>query len=133
MPLLFNSSCNHYLQSTIGYIRLANLLEEEQLVMSISKKYLKSKPICKVTFTVPKLEAETAQVVYLVGEFNDWQTTNLPMKKQKSGDFKITLDLSTEREYQFRYLLDADHWKNDSAADKYVASPYGEENSVIVL
>jgi 1,4-alpha-glucan branching enzyme len=114
-------------------ISTANLIEEELLVMSISKKYLKSKPICKVTFIVPKLEAETAKTVYLVGDFNNWQTNNLPMKKQKSGDFKVTLDLSTEREYQFRYLLDTEHWKNDDAADKYVPSPYGEENSVVVL
>lgn len=101
--------------------------------MSITKKYLKSKPICKVTFALPKLEAEAAKNVYLVGEFNDWQTTASPMKKQKGGDFKITLELATEHEYQFRYLVDDAQWKNDNAADKYVPSPYGESNSVVVI
>lgn len=101
--------------------------------MSITKKYLTSKSICKVTFVLPKLEAETAKNVFLVGEFNDWQTTVSPMKKQKGGDFKITLDLDTNKEYQFRYLVDEQQWKNDNEADKYVPSPYGESNSVIVI
>ena len=37
--------------------------------MSLTKKYLKSKPICKVTFTVPASEASTVAVA---GDFNNF-------------------------------------------------------------
>ncbi len=98
--------------------------------MSISKQYLKSKPVCKVTFVVPAEQAAEAESVAVLGEFNDWQATEL--KKQKNGDFATTLTLPKDQEFQFRYLLDGAIWQNDNAADAYVPSPLCfEENSVL--
>ena len=37
--------------------------------MAISKKYLKSKPVCKVTFELGGIEADS---IVAVGDFNDW-------------------------------------------------------------
>ena len=37
--------------------------------MAITKKFLKSKPVCKVTFALTETEANSAEVV---GDFNDW-------------------------------------------------------------
>jgi len=100
--------------------------------MSLNKKYLKSKPICKVTFKVLKAECNAADKVSLAGDFNDWQEA--PMKKLKSGDFSLTLDLETDNKYQFRYLVDEEKWENDWAADEYVPSPMSfEDNSVVVV
>ena len=51
--------------------------------MSLKKQYLKSKPLCKVTF---RLNAEAAQDVKeaaLCGDFTDWKTQPLTMKKLK--------------------------------------------------
>jgi 1,4-alpha-glucan branching enzyme len=101
--------------------------------MSLQKRFLKSRPVCKVTFKLPKQVAGEAGAVALAGEFNGWDTAATPMKKLKSGDFTVTLDLETGREYQFRYLIDGDRWENDEAADGYVTSPYpGVDNSVVV-
>lgn len=98
--------------------------------MSISKQYLKSKPVCKVTFVVPAEQAAEAESVAVLGEFNDWQATEL--KKQKNGDFAATLTLPKDQEFQFRYLLDGAVWQNDNAADAYVPSPVSfDENSVL--
>ena len=36
--------------------------------MSIKKRYLKTKPICKVTFRLSKKAAKGAEKVYLVGD-----------------------------------------------------------------
>ena len=101
--------------------------------MSIKKQYLKSKPLCKVTFSLPKEAANAAKKVTVVGEFNDWNVKALPMKKLKDGSFKVTQDLSVGQEYQFKYLLDGEVWENDSSADKYVTNDFTTENSVIVL
>jgi 1,4-alpha-glucan branching enzyme len=102
--------------------------------MSIRKQYLKSKPICKATFRIPKEIGNSAKTAHIVGEFNNWTFFSTPMKKLKSGAFTATLDLKKGREYQFRYLLDKKNWENDAGADKLVPSPFGDsENSVIVL
>ena len=102
--------------------------------MGIQKKFLKSKPICKVTFILPKEAVESADNVHLVGDFNNWETESMPLKKLKTGTFKITVDLPQGKEYQFRYLVDNTVWENDAEADKYVPSPYnGADNSVVIV
>ena len=37
----------------------------------LKKQYLKGKPICKVTFTLPKEAAEGTQEVKILGDFNE--------------------------------------------------------------
>ncbi len=102
--------------------------------IGINKQYLKSNSKCKVTFRLPKEAVPEAQSVTIVGDFNNWNASDTPMKKLKKGGFAITLDLERDREYQFRYLIDSTKWENDWKADKYVSNPYGDsENSVVVV
>lgn len=102
--------------------------------MSAKKQYLKNKPICKVTFRLPKEAAKSAEKATIVGEFNNWDTEATPMKKLKDGSFTVTLNLEKDREYQYRYLIDGTRWENDWQADKYVpGGGGGEENSVVVV
>lgn len=100
--------------------------------MSITKKYLKKKTICKATFHVTAAEAGGAQTAFLVGDFNDWALHSLPMKRLRDGSFKAILNLEADQAYQFRYLFDDDRWENDWHADTYAYSAYGNcENSVV--
>ena len=102
--------------------------------MSVTKKYLKTKSICKVTFRLPKEAAASAKSVHLVGEFNDWDAEATPMQRLKNGSFKVMVDLEKDNEYQYRYLLEGCTWENDWDADKYVPSEFsGIENSVVVV
>ncbi len=97
----------------------------------IKKQFLKSKPVCKATFTLPLEQVPSAASVAVVGEFNDWDITKgIPMKKDKDA-FKAVVELESGREYQFRYLADGVLWINDTKADNYVATPFGEENCVV--
>jgi len=95
----------------------------------LKKKYLKSKPVCKVTFYTP--DAIKAENVHLVGDFNNWDDNATPMEALRDGRFKVTLDLEAGREYQFRYLVDRAEWHNDWEADKYVPNPFSGDNSVV--
>jgi len=70
--------------------------------MAIKKQFLKSKPVCKVTFSI---QAENAENVAVVGSFNDWSETATPLKKLKNGTFKETMDLESGVTYEFRYWL----------------------------
>jgi 1,4-alpha-glucan branching enzyme len=102
--------------------------------MSFKKQYLKSKPVCKVTFKITKEEAKNAELVRLVGDFNGWDLSSSPMKKLKNGDFTSTVNLDAEKDYEFRYLLDDKEWENDWAADQYVPSSVSfDENSVVAV
>ncbi|MBI4699441.1 MAG: PilZ domain-containing protein [Nitrospirae bacterium] len=99
----------------------------------ISKQYLKTRPVCKVTFRLPKEAAAEAKFVALVGEFNNWDQIGIPMKRSKNGDFTVTLDLAAGREYRFKYLIDGTRWENDWKADKYIPNEFGIDDSVVVV
>jgi 1,4-alpha-glucan branching enzyme len=99
----------------------------------IKKQYLKSKPICKVTFRLPKEGALAAETVTVVGEFNNWDEKATPMKLQKNGDFMVVLELEKDKEYRFRYCIDSEKWENDWCADKYEPNPFGGFDSVVVV
>ncbi|MFP4225748.1 MAG: isoamylase early set domain-containing protein [Desulfobacterales bacterium] len=102
--------------------------------MSLKKQYLKTRPVCKVTFRLPPEVAKNSDSAYLVGSFNNWDTQKTRMKKLKNGSFTVTIDLPIDQEYQFRYFLDQNKWENDGEADKYVPSGIsGTENSVVVV
>ncbi len=99
-----------------------------------TKQYLKTKPICKVTFKVLKKHIGQARSVQIIGEFNNWDLNAPGMKKLKTGDFSCNIDLPTEQAYQFRYLVDKERWFNDENADAYLPSPFpGIDNSVIAI
>jgi 1,4-alpha-glucan branching enzyme len=102
--------------------------------MSIEKHLLQNNNVCKVKFSVPKEIAVNAKTVHLVGDFNNWDTTEIPMKKTKKGSYDVSLELETGREYQFRYLLDNHRWENEIQADNYVANGFGDSvNSVLSI
>ncbi|WP_159947107.1 isoamylase early set domain-containing protein [Polaribacter septentrionalilitoris] len=98
--------------------------------MAIKKQFLKSKPVCKVTFTVP---AEDAKKVAVVGSFNEWNEKATPLKKLKNGSFKGTVDLEAGSSYEFRYLVDGSYLNEDDA-DAFAWSDFaGADNSVLNL
>jgi 1,4-alpha-glucan branching enzyme len=101
--------------------------------MSIEKKFLKAKPVCKVKFSLDGEHYTAASSILLVGDFNNWQIGETPLKKAKTGGWSVSLDLETGRAYQFRYLIDGNNWVNDPEADSFTPSGFGSENSVINL
>lgn len=95
----------------------------------LTKKFIKSRQTCQVTFILP--EEVAAKQASVVGEFNGWDATKNPMSKVK-GVWKATLELEQNREYQYRYLVNGQEWLNDSQADKYVPNNIDGENCVVV-
>ncbi len=83
----------------------------------------------RVTFQLPS--SIWAERVTLVGEFNEWSRTATPLRRDADGAWRVSLELAAGRDYQFRYLVDDDHWVNDYNADSYVANAYGSDNSVV--
>lgn len=98
--------------------------------MAITKQYLKSKPICKVTFVVPAKDAHTVSVA---GEFNEWSTQAHTLKKLKNGTFKGSINLPKDQTFEFKYVVDGS-WTTENEADGLHWNDYAySNNSVLVL
>jgi len=96
--------------------------------MSIKKQFIKTKPVCKVTFSV---EAKNSFSASVVGDFNNWNSTVGELTKLKNGTFKGVFDLDKDSNYEFKYLIDG-AYVNEEAADSYKWNEYaGAENSVL--
>lgn len=96
----------------------------------LTKEFTPKRTVCKVTFSIPAEWAE--KDVQLVGDFNDWDEDSDALKK--TGDkWEITVRLKPESTYRFKYLIDAEKWVNDDAADEYVANIFGTEDSVVII
>lgn len=108
------------------FLNLQQQTTQHIIIMAITKQYLKSKPICKVTFSIL---AEDAKKVGLAGSFNKWKAT--PLKKLKNGTFKGTVDLDTESSYEFKYIVDGTY-VNDDAADNYVWNDFAAATNSVV-
>ena len=96
--------------------------------MAIKKQFIKTKPVCKVTFTV---EAKHANSVSVVGDFNNWNSTEGELSKLKNGTFKGVFDLNKDTAYEFKYVVDG-NFINEPQADSFKWNEFaGAENSVV--
>lgn len=83
------------------------------------------KPARKVLF---KLSAPEANQVYPAGDFNNWDVSANPMKKDRNGLWKTTFSLDPGR-YEYRFLIEG-NWGNDPACSCRVPNVFGNQNWV---
>ncbi|MWB95744.1 glycoside hydrolase [Flavobacterium sp. GA093] len=96
--------------------------------MSVKKQYVKTKPVCKVTFSVEAKEANSAAVV---GDFNNWKIEEGALSKLKNGTFKATFDLEKDASYEFKYVVDGE-FINEPESDSFRWNDFaGSENGVL--
>jgi 1,4-alpha-glucan branching enzyme len=96
--------------------------------MAIKKQFVKTKPVCKVTFSVEAKEAKSASVV---GDFNSWNPEEGILNKLKNGTFKGVFDLDKDASYEFKYVIDG-AYLNEAEADAYRYNAFaGADNSVV--
>ena len=50
--------------------------------MSLKKQFLKSKPVCKVTFCLMEGDIQNAEKIQLLGSFNDWKEEDAILLKK---------------------------------------------------
>jgi len=89
------------------------------------KTTIKKEKSRKVEFSLLVPYAET---VYVAGEFNNWNTISHPMKRDKKGVWKVSLNL-TPGTYQYRFFVDGE-WQSDPSCTDCVENPFGTLNCV---
>ena len=96
--------------------------------MSVKKQFIKTKPVCKVTFAI---EAKESNAVAVVGDFNNWNPSEGELAKLKNGTFKGVFELPKDQSFEFKYLIDG-AYANEPEADSYRYNEFaGSENSVL--
>lgn len=99
----------------------------------LKKQYSKDKPVCTVTFTFPKEILTNVQTVKVLGDFNGWDWNQATTFQLSGNEYKAVAELPAGNTFAFRYLADQTVWITDAGADAYAASPFGENNAIIVI
>lgn len=74
-------------------------------------------------------QAPEARQVFVAGDFNNWDPTNLPMKRHKEGVWKTKLKLAPGR-YEYKFFADG-QWVHYVKGVERVPNPYGTDNLVM--
>lgn len=77
------------------------------------------------------LVAPNAQEVFVVGEFDGWDTHKNRMRKFKDGVWKKKISLPAGR-YEYRFRVDND-WQSDPNCAEQRCNPFGTKNSVVTV
>jgi 1,4-alpha-glucan branching enzyme len=85
----------------------------------------KKEKVKKVNFTFMAPHAES---VLIAGDFNDWNPTSHPMKRDKKGVWKASLNLAPGT-YQYRFFVDGE-WQSDPSCPDCVENQFGTLNCV---
>ena len=82
----------------------------------------------EATFT---FSAAMAGKVCIAGNFNNWDTSSMPMTKGKDGTWKVKLKLSPGN-YEYKYFVDG-AWAADQSGAELVPNPFGTDNCVMSI
>ena len=85
----------------------------------------------KVQKTEFSLLAPSAQSVFLSGDFNQWDLSSHPLKCDKNGMWKISLNLQPGQ-YGYRFLVDGE-WRNDPSCCDFAENPFGTSNCLKIV
>ena len=75
------------------------------------------------------LPSASAQKVYLVGEFNQWNEKKHLMKQDAEGVWKRTILLAPGR-YEYKFIVDGD-WHEDPLNPDRRRNRFGTYNSIV--
>ena len=75
--------------------------------------------------------APDAKKVSIAGQFNNWNTQAMPMKKAKNGAWTIKVKLPPGK-CEYKYFVDGS-WVNDAACPESVPNAFGTSNNVITV
>jgi len=82
----------------------------------------------KLMKTEFSLSAPQAKSVFIAGNFNQWNQSSHPLKKNKQGIWKISIPLDPGH-HEYRFFVNGE-WQNDPRCSSFVENPFGAMNCV---
>jgi 1,4-alpha-glucan branching enzyme len=77
------------------------------------------------------LNAPEAHEVHLAGSFNDWNTSSLPLKKDRDGMWKVKVKLPRGR-HEYKYFTDG-KWSQNMQCATVAPNTFGTSNCVVAV
>lgn len=71
----------------------------------------------------------SAQVVAVVGDFNQWKPEGKPMKRDTGGLWTLKVSLAPGT-YQYKFLVNGERWEEDPLNLQRVMNEHGTFNSI---
>lgn len=78
------------------------------------------------------LHATQANEVLLLGDFTEWESHPIRLRRLKNGTWSTKVTLESGHQYQYRYQVDG-HWEDDGQCPSRVGNPFGSENCLLVV
>ncbi len=75
-----------------------------------------------------RFTAADASSVLLVGDFTQWQSRPIPMRKGPGGIWAASVELPPGK-HTYRFIVDGE-WADDPACTLRIANPFGSENMI---
>jgi len=91
----------------------------------MAKATKKNPKLMKTEFS---LSAPRAKSVFIAGNFNQWNQSSHPLKKNKQGIWKSSIPLEPGQ-YEYRFFVDGE-WQNDPGCLYFIENPFGTKNCV---
>jgi 1,4-alpha-glucan branching enzyme len=91
----------------------------------------KKQKVPKAKKTEFSLLAPSAHSVFLAGDFNQWDLSSHPLKRDKNGMWKISLNLNPGQ-YGYRFFVDGE-WQSDPSCCDFVDNPFGTLNCLKIV
>lgn len=83
---------------------------------------------------VLQLEAPQAEVVVVVGDWNNWDPQVQHLAKNNGDDtWSIMMELERGKEYRYQFVIDGEQWIPDPNAYLQVDDGFGGKNSVLEM
>ena len=98
--------------------------KEEEMARSAKSK----RKLGKVHF---QLNAPQAKKVALTGDFKSWSQSGISMRKNRSGLWKVGVDLKPGR-YEYKFIVDNEWWA-DPGNQNISSNSFGTANSVVEI
>ena len=94
----------------------------------LAKRFFKTKEEVEVVF---EIDPPGVDHVELVCEDLGWEPVPMKRADRGKGPFRTRIRFPRDRQIQFRYIFNGQHWENDDNADAYWPNEHGSENSVV--
>ena len=112
---------------------VATILITVPLTFFLTKRFTSIKPIQKTYIVKLIYENRDAEGVYVIGDFNNWNSEGYGMKRIQGTNI-WTVDISLEEGvYKYVFLIDNKEWVVDPFSQIKVKDNFGNESSLIVL
>lgn len=89
-------------------------------------------PASRARFAYTPQSTEAAQSIAVVGDFNGWDKTVDPMRRDEQGRFSLELNLAPGR-YAYKFVTNDEWYISDPSCTEFAHDGYGGRNSILVV